>query len=108
MANIEYMKVIDIIAQLFNAEKDLHVDAIHDKADIFTAHMIDLNGKKYECKLINHKYTMDISFSKDYMDKYEFKKWLTNFEWELEQQFFVNINLNVDPEATEYRVKLSY
>jgi hypothetical protein len=108
MAKIEYMKVLDIIAKLFNAEKDLHVDAIHDEADIFTAHMIDLNENRYECKLINHKYKMDISFSKDYMDKYAFKNWLSNFEWELEQQFFVNISLTVDPEATEYRIKISY
>ncbi len=103
MSNIDYMKVIDIIAKTFDVAKTYELNAHHDKVDIFD---VTMEGKDItrNCRIYMRKYELQIEFNRDYYDMRGFNKWLGKFEYELEQEFLRNIKLDVDHDSAVYKV----
>lgn len=107
MATIDYMKVIDLISQLFNAEK-VDYSSSHSKFDIFDIVLTLKNNIERKCRLYLDKSYLEIIFNKGYLSEKEFDKWISKFEFQLEQIFLRNIKIETHSESENYRIKITY
>jgi len=106
MARIDYMKVIDVIAKTFGADKEFELKASHDKVDIFDVILKDIRGSSRDIKLLMDSQSLTIRFSRTSMDEKEFRKWVSIFEYELEQTFLINIKMTLEHESSTYVIKI--
>jgi CTP:phosphocholine cytidylyltransferase-like protein len=107
MSHIDYMKIIDILIKSFGAHK-YEMEATHEKIDIFDITIPGDTGKEKNFKFLLSKYQLEILYSNKYLTEDEFERWLSKFEYELEQTFFVNIDLVKEITPINYRILLSY
>ena len=106
MKKIDYMKVIDIISNLFKAERNVDLSAKHEKIDIFDITMKCHNGSEVSYRIHLPDYEMEIIFAKKYFDTIKFDKWISKFEYKMEQTFLRNIKIEVHEETHDYRIKV--
>jgi hypothetical protein len=111
MSNIDYMKVIDIISKTFGANKEVDLKAAHDrrdKTDKFDITMTLSDGSHFSYRILLFRHELDVIMDKNSIDDKQFKKWVSSFEYELEQSLFINIHLSVTDEINEYQVKVTF
>ena len=111
MSSIDYMRVIDIISKTFNAHKEVDLKATHDrhdKIDKFDIVMTTIDGVDIAYRILLHRHELDILFKKTIFENKKFKKWLSVFEYELEQKLITNIKISVIEETVEYLVKVGF
>ncbi len=111
MGTIDYMKVVDIISKTFGAKREVQLDASHDrsnKTDKFDIVMTTQDGGKIPYKIYLFRHELDIIFDKQYFESKSFKKWVSLFEYELEQAMFINIKLNITEDAAKYTIKVIF
>ncbi|MCP4131656.1 MAG: hypothetical protein GY754_11820 [bacterium] len=110
MSSVDYMKVLDIITRTFGADRDVDLKASHEKFDIFDIVMFCSDGRKVPFKMVlNKQFQLDIFFKKIHFEsEKEYAKWLSRFEYELEQTFFVNIRIDQADDLQEYHIKVSF
>jgi len=108
MTTIDYMKVIDTIAETMGAVSKVTMDAEHDKVDRFDCTVPLVEGESHKFSLYLHKYFLQFTMSKDEMEDREYAKWLSKFEYALEQQFFRNIRLERKEGVAEYRLEIHF
>ncbi len=108
MTTIDYMKVIDTIAETMGAIANVTMDAEHDKVDRFDVR-VPLTGEQFILfSLYLHKYFLNFTMKKEEMTDKEFARWLSKFEYALEQQFFRNIRLERKESVAEYRLEIHF
>jgi len=103
-----YRKVIQIVAESFNASEDLTIDAAHDKVDIFDVSFTSVQGERKQFRILRKKYELDVVLKKEYFPGKEFDTWLSNFEYELEQTFLTNIEIDVDDNPVNYEITVKF
>ncbi|HDP80245.1 MAG TPA: hypothetical protein ENN21_05315 [Spirochaetes bacterium] len=108
MAPVDYMKVIDIISKTFNADKTVDLEASHDKVDIFDVTATLSSGAKLKYRILMHNYELDIVIPIRAFGDMKFSKWLSLFEYELEQSFMRNIKIETQEGPGEYRIRTSF
>ncbi len=111
MSNIDYMKVIDIISKTFGANKEVDLKATHDKrdkTDKFDITMTLQDGSHFSYRIFLYRHELDVLLNKNSVDDKKFRKWVSSFEYELEQTLFLNIKLNISDEMNEYKVKVIF
>ncbi len=111
MSSIDYMKVIDIISKTFGANKEVDLKAAHDrrdKTDKFDITMTLSDGSRFSYRILLFRHELDVLIDKNSVGEKEFKKWVSNFEFELEQTLFLNVKLNVSDEISEYKIKVMF
>ena len=105
------MKVIDIISKTFEAHKEVDLKASHDrqdKIDKFDITMRLVKGGEIHYRVFMQKHELDIILDKKYFESMKFKKWISVFEYELEQTMLMNIRLSVSEDPTDYTVKIIF
>ena len=55
-----------------------------------------------------HKYYLLLTIKKSHMEERDFRKWLSRFEYQLEQQFFRNIRFEEKDSVTEYHLEIHF
>ncbi len=108
MANIDYMKVIDLITKMFSARGDIELKASHDKVDIFDFTLNLKDGTALQCRVYHDQHSLEVVFDKDHLTDSEYQKWLSKFEYELEQEFLRNIKIEADGDAYKHRTKILF
>jgi len=103
-----YRKVIQIVAESFDASEDLTIDAAHDKVDIFDVSFTSVQGERKQFRILRKKYELDVVLKKEYFPGKEFDTWLSNFEYELEQTFLTNIEIDVDDNPVNYEITVKF
>lgn len=103
-----YRKVIQIVAESFDASEDLTIDAAHDKVDIFDISFTSVRGDNKKFRILRRKYEVDVILKKDYFTGNSFDKWLSGFEYELEQTFLTNIEIDVDDNPVHYEITVKF
>jgi len=106
MPPIDYMKVLDIAALTLDTESHIEVKA--QDLNIFNASLSSEDGSLFEIQMKINEYDLELSLDKKVMDKKQFQKWLTKFEYQLEQQFFKNISIHQSETKNEYKVKVQF
>lgn len=106
MPSIDYMKVLDIAAHTLETSSHIEVTALDLK--IFKAALTREDGSIIEIFIRVHDYDLELSFSNKILDRKEFQKWLSGFEYQLEQNFFKNISLDYSQSASEYKINIQF
>lgn len=108
MKTIDYMKVIDIVGKLFGANKKAELTAHHNKeTDIFDVKTSCADGKELSYRILLQQYNMAIIIEKKYFKSVKFHKWISRFEYEMEQTFYKNIKIDTTEEAINYKIKIT-
>ncbi len=109
MKTIDYMKVIDIISILFGADKKVELKAHHDReTDIFDIKTIRADGTELSYRILLQQHNMVLIIEKQYFKSVKFHKWISRFEYEMEQTFYKNIKIDINEEAIDYRVNITF
>ena len=108
---MDYMKVVDVISRTFQAAREVKFQAVHDRKDQVDKFLVEMNLPggavvPYRIHLLGHD--LDVIIGKKYFDSLDFDKWLSAFEYELEQKFLTNVKLAVSNDATDYRIRLPF
>jgi hypothetical protein len=103
-----YRKVIQIVAESLDSSEDLTIDAAHDKVDIFDVSFTTVQGEQKQFRILRKKYELDVIIKKEYFPEKKFDKWLSNFEYELEQTFLTNIKVDVDENPVNYDITVHF
>ncbi len=106
MPAIDYMKVLDIATFTLGTSSHIEFKALDLK--LFSAVLTREDGSTFEILLRTSDYDLELSLNKTALNKKEFKKWLTKFEYELEQGFFKNIILKSSENKLEYKINIEF
>jgi len=107
MSKIDYMKVIDIISKVFNVDTNFELNASHEKVDIFEIKMQSNDGE-INYKILLYEYYLEIIFKKTIFENRNYSKWVNDFEYELEQTFFINVKLEKNDNPSKYILKINF
>lgn len=108
MSTIDYMKIIDIISKLLEANRQVDLTATHDKIDIFDVITHCYDGTDVPYRILLRKYDMDVIFKiDDFPANMKFSKFVSRFEYEMEQTFLTNVHIESEEESIKYKVKIS-
>lgn len=108
MKTLDYMKVIDMVSKLFGANEKAELTAHHDKeTDIFDVKTICADGRELSYRILLQKYNMAIIIEKKYFQSVKFRKWISRFEYEMEQTFYKNIKIDTTEEAINYTINIT-
>ena len=108
MKTIDYMKVIDIVSKLFGASKNAELTAHHEKeVDIFDITTTCADERELSYRILLQQYKMAIIIEKKYFQSVKFHKWLSRFEYEMEQTFYKNIKIDTTEEAINYTINIT-
>ena len=106
MPPIDYMKVLDIAA--FTLETASHIELRALDLTLFSARLSRDDGSTFEILMKLNEFDLELTFSLDILDKKEFPKWLSKFEFQLEQNFFKNITLEHSRTGKEYKIQILF
>jgi len=109
MSVSEYRKVIDVIAGSLGAGKSVELNYSHDtshKIDVIDVKMLTAGDETIECRVNLRTTHLEIVFNKKYFTQAKFEKFLSRFEYDLEQVFTRNIHIERVEESLEYRIRV--
>lgn len=106
MTSIDYMKVLDIAA--LTLESESHINVTAKDLNRFTALIKSPEGKDIEFEVNLSEFSMELSVKKEIFDPKELQKWLTKFEYQLEQNFFKNIVIEKSDNSREFIIKIEF
>ncbi len=106
MPSIDYMKVLDIAAHTLESSSHIKIEALD--INMFKAILTKEDNSLIEIFTIVNEFDLELSFSKSILDKKEFIKWLSDFEFQLEQNFFTNISIEHSQSAREYKIMILF
>ncbi|HOD13931.1 MAG TPA: hypothetical protein PK307_05300 [Spirochaetota bacterium] len=106
MAKIDYMKVVGVLGRTLKLETvDMKFqDATSDRLEI-TMGGPSIPEKKVLLSIAD--FSIELSFSADYLQGRDFQKWLSSFEYELEQAFVTNVDLHVNSDASKHVIRVT-
>ena len=105
MPKIDYMKVIGALSKTLNLETiDMKFhDTSTDRLEIIMGGAA-VQEKKFNLSLSN--FSVELTFSKQYLSTKEFDKWIARFEYELEQAFMKNVAIHASGDASNHIIKI--
>ncbi len=106
MTSIDYMKVLDIAALAMQSESHIRVEALDLKK--FKATINSPEGKDIEILASVSEFSMDLSLARDMLEPKKLRKWLTEFEYLLEQNFYKNIIIEDAGNSREFKIKIDF
>lgn len=109
MGVIEYRKIIDVMAGSLEAGKSLELNYSHDannKIDVIDVAMKTPAGDKVDCRVYLRAIYLELVFEKKNFKQALFDKFLTRFEYDMEQTFMRNIHLERADTTNEYRIRI--
>jgi len=106
MPPIDYMKVLDIAAQALGTSSHVEVNSLDLK--IFNAVIRQDDKSELNILLTVNDYDLELNIDNIFSSKKEFQKWLSRFEFLLEQNFFKNISLVHSGSSQKYKIKVLF
>ncbi|MBP7583622.1 MAG: hypothetical protein KBA61_06290 [Spirochaetes bacterium] len=109
MGTQEYRKIIDVMAGSLEAGKAVDLNYLHDtsrKLDVIDVTMTTAANDKIECRVLLRQGFLELTFNKRFFTPAKYQKFISRFEYDLEQSFGRNIHLDSEEETLEYKIKL--
>lgn len=106
MATIDYMKLIGVLSRTLKLEiidVKFH-DKSTDRLDI-TMGGEAVQEKKFLLSLTG--FSAELAFPKQYLTGKDFEKWISRFEYELEQAFMKNAEIHTGADASNHILKIT-
>lgn len=110
MSVIEYRKIIDVMAGSLEAGNAVELNYAHDaerKFDLIDVKMTTAGNEKIECRVYLRQKFLEMVFNKKFFTPAKYQKFLSRFEYDLEQSFGRNIRLDSDEGTLEYKLKIN-
>ena len=107
MSKFDYHNVINLLAKKFDAGDDFDFKTVKDSGNTFRIEFHTKGDKIINCEIVPGKYEMKISLKTPELPD-DFKEWLRDFEYELEQTFFVNIDLDISADDDNFILTIKY
>ncbi len=108
MKEYDYNKVLKIFAKVTGKNRKMEFETQSERTDIFTVIFSDDQEKNMRCSVILNKYNMDISIPIQDIDEKKYKKLLTDFEYEMEQAYLRNIELEISEDEKSHHIKIEF
>jgi hypothetical protein len=106
MSKIDYMKVVAVLGRTLKLETvDMKFqDSTTDRLEI------TLGGKSIPEKkflLSISDFSLELVFPAEYLQGRDLDKWLSSFEYELEQAFLRNVNLHINSDSSKHSIRVT-
>ena len=111
MAAGEYRKIIDVLARSLGAGNSVELNYAHDtnhKIDVIDVALKTAEGEDMECRVYLRPDFLEIGIPKKFFTPKKYAKFISRFEYDLEQHFFRNMHLISSEEGAEYKVRVEY
>ncbi len=106
MPQIDYMKVLDIAALTLETSSHIEIKALD--LTIFNAVLIRDDGSELNILVKTSDFELELTLDNIFSNNKEFEKWLSKFEFQLEQNFFKNISLEHQGNGKKYEIKILF
>lgn len=106
MSQIDYVKIIDIMGRTLRFDKTLSLEGLGTEIMNATVAFKDAEGVEYPSRVAIARYSMEVTLRRAAVDEKTFNKWLSMFEYELEQTFARNVEIDVVEDALDYRLTI--
>lgn len=107
MADIDYMKIIDIISDLMSSEKKVDIkSAENNKIKSFIVEAAINKGIKLNYTLSLKSSHIEIEINSRYFKEIPIEKWIKKFEFSLEQLFYKNIGVTYTQKHEQYIISI--
>lgn len=109
MGTPEYQKIIDVMAESFSAVRPIEKNYAHDEAnkmDMIEVLIKTVVGERIVCRIYLSTKGLQLVFYKNQISEKNFEKFVTRFEYDMEQAFFRNFHFERNDTPTEYRLKI--
>jgi hypothetical protein len=110
MGTPEYHKIIDVMAESLAAVRPVEKNYGHDdanKSDMVEVVMNTVSGERIVCRVYLSTKVLQLVFNRNQFTEKKYEKFLSRFEYDLEQAFLRNIHLERDDTPSEYRLKMT-
>jgi hypothetical protein len=106
MSKIDYMKVVGVLGRTLKLETvDMKFqDASTDRLEI-TMGGRSIPEKKFLLSISD--FSLELAFPAAYLQGRDLEKWLSSFEYELEQAFVKNVDLHINSDSSKHTVRVT-
>ncbi len=106
MAKIDYMKVVGVLGRTLKMETvDMKFqDSTSNRLEV-TMGGPSMPEKKFQLSIAD--FSLELAFPAAYLQGRDLQKWISSFEYELEQAFVTNIDLHVNSDASKHVVRVT-
>ena len=106
MSKIDYIKVVGVLGRTLKMETiDMKFqDSSTDRIEV-TLGGQSVPEKKFQLLVSN--FFIEIAFPAQYLQGRDLEKWLSSFEYELEQAFLKNVDIHINSDSSRHTVKVS-
>ncbi|HPS58272.1 MAG TPA: hypothetical protein PK514_09215 [Spirochaetota bacterium] len=105
MPNIDYKIIFDAAASALDASSNVIIEA--KEPNTYSAGITMENGTVIKFTAIPGEYSLELSLPKESLERREYIKFMSRFEFNLEQKFFKNIKFDPQETSKDYRIKIS-
>ena len=107
MTKVDYMKVIGVLSKTLQLET-LNLQYADKSAERLDVTMGGTAKQEKTFRLAMKDYTLELTFPKTHIEVRAFDKWISAFEYELEQAFSRNVSVQINHDAEHYTLKMSF
>ncbi len=104
MPHIDYMKLLHVAAVTLKTSTQIDLQTLD--INYYNARLSRDNGSKIEIQVRVFEFEIELTLSNKILTEKEFIKWLSEFEFQLEQVFFKNITLTHSEKNNAYTIKI--
>ena len=106
MPNVDYKKIFDAAASALEASANVIIEAMD--LNTYSAGITMENGSVVKFMAILGEYSIELSLPKESLEHREHLKFMSRFEYNLEQKFYKNIKFESQETSKEYKIKISF
>lgn len=107
MPVIDYMKVIDIISDIFSADHQVKLKTTGGKVQTFEVETSMSDGSVLSYRMELKQYDISVCIDKKYFIGRDTRSVISKLEYLLEQEFFKNIKLDMIDDGTKNTITIS-
>ena len=106
MSKIDYMKAVGVLGRTLKMETvDMKFqDTASNKLEI-TLGGPSMPEKKFLLSIFD--FSLELVFSASYLQGRDLQKWLSSFEYELEQAFLKNVDFHVNTDSSKHTIRMT-
>ncbi len=106
MSNLDYMKIFDAAASSLNASAHINVEALD--LNKYSAEISLQNAAVIKFTAVLDEYSLELFCTKDSLKYKDYARFLSRFEYNLEQMFLKNVRIESHETTKDYKIKISF
>lgn len=108
MAHIDYMKIVQYLADTLEANKEINVQYHDNQMNHLDISMTGSAMDEKQCSIILGKFETAFTFQKKYIPEEKISNWVNSLEYYLEQEFKKNIKIEKELIGENYKLLIRH